>query len=52
MSDSRKNFSPESVVSHWNELPREVVKPPSLEAFEMYMGCLGTRFIGGFSVLG
>lgn len=36
ISDISKNFSPESVVSHWNGLSSEVVKPPSLEAFEIH----------------
>lgn len=34
----RKNFSPESTLSHWNKLPREVVKLPSLEAFQRHVG--------------
>ena len=32
--DTRKKFFTVRVVKHWNQLPREVVNTPSLEAFQ------------------
>ncbi|KFV67477.1 hypothetical protein N307_04474, partial [Dryobates pubescens] len=32
--DIRKKFFTVWVVGHWNRLPREVVKAPSVEAFK------------------
>ena len=43
--DSGRKFFTQSVVSHWNRLPKEVVDAPSLEAFkarlDVALGSLG-----------
>ena len=32
--DIRRKFFTQSMVTHWNRLPKEVVDAPSLEAFK------------------
>ena len=45
--DYRNNFFTETILKHWNRLPREVLESPSMEVFERHVNCLGTRFSGG-----
>ncbi|KFZ63121.1 hypothetical protein N321_03360, partial [Antrostomus carolinensis] len=42
-SDIRRKFFTQTVVRHWNRLPREDVDTPSLEAFKARLdGALGS----------
>jgi len=38
--DIRKNYFTESVIKHWNRLPREVVDSPSLEVFRRHVNVM------------
>jgi len=43
--DARKNFFLESIVKHWNKLPREVFELLSLKVLKRH-GALWSRFSG------
>ncbi|KFZ51640.1 hypothetical protein N321_08014, partial [Antrostomus carolinensis] len=36
--DIRKRFFTQRVVEHWNSLPREAVRAPSLTIFKKHLG--------------
>ena len=36
-NNMQKNFFMVRITEHWNSLPREVVKPPSMEIFKTWL---------------